>query len=97
MHVHRRTVFLWIGLGLAFAMGFGLAARMTNPAGGAIPRNVVAGGGGRSTAPLGSILSSTIGQPATAISMAANGSMLVGGFQTMTRRPSTGVRRWKSY
>jgi hypothetical protein len=86
-----------IGLAFVFAVGFELAARMTNPAGGVIPRDVVAGGGGRSTAG-SNVLYSTIGQPATALSMAPNGSVLVGGFQTMVAmRPSTAVRRWDLY
>ena len=92
----RKTVYILLGIGLAFALGFGVAARMTSLTG-IIPRDVVAGGGGRSTAPTGHILNSTIGQPATGISTAGNGTILVGGFQTMVPRPSTGVRRWSLY
>jgi len=98
MHVSRRIVFTLIALAFAFAMGWGLAARMTNPADGVIPRDVVAGGGGRSTTPSGHVLQATIGQPAAGISYAGNGTSLIGGFQTMTRlKPSTAARRWDLY
>ena len=94
----RKTILILFALGLAFIMGFGLAARMQNPAGSVIPRDVVAGGGGRSTTPSGHVLQSTIGQPAAGISYAGNGTSLVGGFQTMTRlKPSTAARRWNLY
>jgi hypothetical protein len=94
----RKMLWIAVGLVLAFAAGFELAARMTNPAGGVIPRDVVAGGGGRSTSTGGNVLNSTIGQPATAISMASNGTVLVGGFQTMVpMATSTAARRWSLY
>lgn len=93
----RKTILILFALGLAFIMGFGLVARMQNPAGSVIPRDVVAGGGGRSVAPSGHVLNATIGQPATAVSTAPNGTILVGGFQAMVPRPSTAVRRWDLY
>jgi len=78
-------------------MGLGLAARMMSPTGSIVPRGVVAGGGGSGAAPSGHVLNSTIGQPATAISTAANGTILVGGFQAVGPRPSTVARRWNLY
>jgi hypothetical protein len=93
----RKTVLALLGLGLAFAMGFGVAAYMTSSGGNIIPRDVVAGGGGRSADSSGHVLNSTIGQPATAIMTASNGSMLTGGFQTMARRATTEARRWQLY
>jgi hypothetical protein len=92
-----KNVAVVVGVGVAFAVGFGLAARMTNPAGSVIPRDVVAGGGGRGTATSGHVLDATIGQPAAASSTASNGTSLVGGFHTMTPRASTAVRRWSLY
>jgi len=96
--MNRKRLLIGIGLFLALAAGFQLAARMTNPAGGAIARDVVSSGGGRGTATNGSVLESTIGQPTTALMTAGNGSTLVGGYQTMVpMTPSAGVRRWDLY
>jgi len=94
--MNRKSLLILIGFGIAFAMGLGIAARMTNPAGGVIPRDVVASGGGRSTVP-GYILNSTIGQPATGISTAGNGTTLVGGFQVMVPRGPSAAQRWNLY
>ena len=95
--MNRKTIVVLTGLGAAFAMGFGLAARMVTSGGSIIPRDVVAGGGGRSVTSLGSVLNGTIGQPATAVMTASNGSTLVGGFQTMAQRITTAARRWDLY
>jgi len=97
MPLKRKTISIVIGVGLVFAMGFGLAARMMSPSGSIIPRDVVAGGGGRSAATSGHVQYSTIGQPATAISTAGNGTVLVGGFQAPFPRSSTAVRHWQLY
>jgi len=95
--VSRKIFFVLIGLGLGLIMGFGLAARMTSPSGSTIPRDVVASGGGRSVTTTNYVLQGTIGQPATAISVATNGTILVGGFQASTPRPSTRARNWQLY
>jgi len=95
--VSRKIALALIVLCLAFATGFALAARMVTSGGSIIPRDVVAGGGGRSVTTLGSVLNGTIGQPATAVMTATNGSTLVGGFQTMPQLYTTSARRWDLY
>ena len=96
--VNRKTVLIIVAIGLAFVAGFGLAARMTSPGGDVIDRSVVATGGGESADGSGRQLSGTIGQPIAGMSTASNGTILVGGFQTM-RAPGgpTAARRWQHY
>ena len=95
--MNRKTIFTIFAVCVAFALGFTLAARMTNPAGDVIDRDVIASGGNRSLAGSGHVLYSTIGQPVVGISNASNGSMLVHGFHTMTARGETAARRWEMY
>ena len=55
-------------------------------------------GGGESTDGSGRQLSGTIGQPIAGMSTASNGTILVGGFQTMRApRGPTAARRWQHY
>jgi hypothetical protein len=95
--VNRKTIIVLVGLVLAFAVGFGLAARMISGGGEVIARDVVAGGGGRGTAASGHVLEGTIGQTATGIGTAGNGTILVGGFQTMTPKSPSAARNWNLY
>jgi len=95
--VNRNLLISIIVLVLAVVFGFGLSARMESPSGEVIARDVVAGGGGESTAPQGFVLNSTVAQTATEISAASNGTTLVGGFQVMVRRGPTAARHWQLY
>ena len=91
-----KNAFVATGIAAAFATGFGLA-RMTNPLGNVIPRDVVAGGGGRSTTPTGYVLNATIGQPVVGVSTASTGHVLTHGFHTRVAAGAAGVRRWALY
>ena len=91
-----KNVFVATGIAAAFATGFGLA-RMTNPLGNVIPRDVVAGGGGRSMATTGHVLNATIGQPVVGVSTAGTGHILIHGFHTRVAAGAAGVRRWALY
>ncbi len=91
----RKTITTAVGLVFFFLLGFAVARMVSST--GIIPRDVIAGGGGRSTAPSGHILHSTLGQPIAGLSTAANGTILVGGFQTMVPRVSTAAQRWNLY
>ncbi|MCX8038123.1 MAG: hypothetical protein N3D11_13925 [Candidatus Sumerlaeia bacterium] len=93
--MNRKTVAIAAGLVFFFVLGFAVARMVSGT--GIIPRDVVAGGGGRSTAPSGHILNSTIGQPIAGLSTAGNGTILVGGFQTMVPQVSTSAQRWSLY
>ena len=93
----RKTVLTILAVAVAFAVGFTLAARMTSSGGEVVARDVVAAGGGQSTATSGHALSGTIGQPIAGVSTSTEGYILVGGFQTMGRRGPTAVRNWELY
>jgi hypothetical protein len=93
----RKTAFVAIVLGLALLAGPAGAARMESPNGTVIARDVIAGGGGESRTPGGYVLNGTIGQPIAAVSEADDGTILVGGFQTMWRPSVTAVRHWDLY
>lgn len=95
--MNRKALLAIIVVGLAFAMGFTIAARMTTTGGEVIDRDVLAGGGDRSTAPSGYVLTGTIGQPVAGISTASNGTTLVHGFHVMAQRGPTSARRWELY
>ncbi len=94
--MRRKGVFVATGIAAAFAAGFGLA-RMTNPLGNVIPRDVVVGGGGRGTAGTGHVLNGTIGQPVIGVSTAATGHILIHGFHTRVAAGPAEVRRWALY
>ena len=96
--MNRKTILILVGLVMAFGLGIAVAYRTTNPPNTVIPRDVIAGGGGRSaTSPPNYILQSTIGQPAAGISTAGNQTTLVGGFQVMVPRGPAAAQRWNLY
>ena len=95
--MNRRILLTILGVALAFAVGFTLAARMTSTSGEVIARDVIAAGGEQSTAPSGHALSGTIGQPIAGLSQSSEGYILVGGFQTMLPRGPTAARNWELY
>ncbi|MBM3335415.1 hypothetical protein FJY63_12205 [Candidatus Sumerlaeota bacterium] len=78
------------------AMGFGVAAYMSSTSG-VVPRDVVAGGGGRSETSSGNVLQSTIGQPVAGASTAGNGTTLYGGFQVPLAPAAAAARNWELY
>ena len=92
----RKAIVVFVATLLAFAAGYCVALRVSD-SGHILPREVVAGGGNRSTTSSGHALYSTIGQPATNLMSAGNGSILVGGFQTMQHSVSAAARRWSLY
>ncbi len=93
----RKAAFVALLAAMTWLAGSALAARMEAPNGTSIARDVLAGGGGRSLTPGGYVLEGTIGQPIAAISMADNGTILIGGYQTMWRPNLTAVRHWDLY
>jgi len=95
--MNRRAVLMIPALGLAFAAGFTLAARMQSGSGEVIPRDVVAAGGGRNTTASGHVLNATIGQPVVGVSHSSDGTILVHGFHTMTLGRQAAARNWQLY
>jgi len=94
--VKRQTALIVAVAAIVLAMGLGVTAYMASTSG-IIPRDVVAGGGGRSEALSGNVLNSTVGQPFAAASTAGNGTTLYGGFQAPTSLAAAAARNWDLY
>ena len=92
--MNRKVFLIGAVAGFVVAMAFAVVAYMVSTTG-VIPRDVVAGGGGRSAAS-SYVLNATVGQPFAAVSAAGNGTTLYGGFQTPAL-PATAARNWELY
>lgn len=94
----RRKAAVFLAIALICLGGLALAGRMISGGGEQIARDVVAGGGGRSTNPSGLVLEGSAFQTVAALSRSPNGTVVVGGFQVMTpSAPSTAANNWHLY
>jgi hypothetical protein len=91
-------IIVFLGIALVCLAGLALGGHVISGGGEQIGRDVMAGGGGRSTNPAGLVLEGSLFQSVAAVSRSSNGTVVVGGFQTMTPSPpSTAVRYWNLY